>query len=135
PGPLDLTQSTTSQSIRNEILCLRGSTATQAQHCLPPTEATRPQPTPTRAAARSFPFASSRFAFLGLAVITVVYARVRDDETFLVEHLSRTGRSIKWSMADGSRKIVVAPGPAHRSVRATCKEVVTSGLRQFRRPA
>jgi hypothetical protein len=92
-GPLDLNQSTTSVSTRNQILRLRGRF--QRDSALPSFSASNNRSSSTDACSSiSFPGrdrAFRRFAFLLLAVMTQSYALHRHDVTFLQEHCGSRG--------------------------------------------
>jgi hypothetical protein len=88
PGPLDLNQSTTSISTRNEILRLRGRF--QRASASPSSSASNNRSSSTDArSSRTFPGrarAFRRFVFLVLAVMTQSYTPHRHDVMFLQEH-------------------------------------------------
>jgi hypothetical protein len=88
PGPLDLNQSTTSQSTRNEILCFRGRFQRGSACVSPPASQKRSSSIDpcSRAIFSRRDCGIRRFVFLTLAVMTLLYARSCHDAMFLQEH-------------------------------------------------
>ena len=86
PGPLDLNQSTTSQSTRNEILCFRG----RFQRASAPVSALASQmrSSSTDPCSRAIlrDRGILRFVFLALTVMTLLYRPSCHDDMFPVEH-------------------------------------------------
>jgi hypothetical protein len=87
PGPLDLNQSTTSQSTRNEILCFRGRFQRGSASVSPPASHKRSSSIDPCSRAIRRDCGIRRFVFLGFTVITLLYDLSCDDVMFPQEHL------------------------------------------------
>ncbi len=74
PGPLDLNQSTTSQSTRNEILCFRGRFQRGSASVSPPASPKRSSSIDACSRAIRRDCGILRFVFLVFTVMTLLYA-------------------------------------------------------------
>ena len=104
PGPLDLNQSTTSRSTRNEILCFRGRFQRASASVSPLASQMRSSSTDPCSRATLRDCGILRFVFLAFTVMTLLYRPPCHDVVFPQEHSRRQSYMIARTIYEISKR-------------------------------